>query len=645
MSAEIELRKFPPEHQALRRTTSMDVVFVHGLGGDLIKTWQHGPEQSWPQWVADDHPHVQVWSLGYPAAIGHLLRVGESAQLGTRPLAIAIADRLRNASPSIGTRPCIFVCHSLGGLLVKRVLVEARAQAGADIDAFRHASVAAVMFLGTPHRGSAVATALNMLDGIKNVSAKLLLPMLGMDPLPIANQVLSTSKLIEELKRDSVGLQRLNEDFGLYYAERCRQGALRVRLYEETEPTRVAGVPLRVVVDHDSADPNLRRHAGAPALLPIPVLNADHSSMVKPSSREATVYTALADLIRRVTDECGAFAFDEPLRNEVARLVFLAARQRPRLLQLPSLQPVAAGYAAEAQSRALAESFAKRQHTDLLDAVSQLGRALVELSSLAGAEAADVQALESMAGALILLVIGDPGGLGDAEQTSSGASEFEVPVLDGLPEDDANEVLGMLIEVCHSTLRKWPSRWQLSADKTRLAPGSWILESAALSHPSSWHEGDHVQHLTDRILASSPELRPAGGKLAAAPPAQLSVSAAGESSGAPSPGLPPAAAVSTAADRSRQNKARTLLRLRLNNQIGLVIAAAQPGSPYQSETLRARVFELFGSLVAVALPAPAQADDGDQRELRDRIDAMQATLQQFMLKAQHAQSRVQPHAH
>ena len=642
MSAEIELRKFPPEHQALRRTTSMDVVFVHGLGGDLIKTWQLGPEQSWPQWVADDHPHVQVWSLGYPAAIGHLLQIGESTQLGTHQLAIAIADRLRSASPSVGTRPCIFVCHSLGGLLIKRVLVEARAQAGADIDAFRHANVAAVMFLGTPHRGSAVATALNMLDGIKNVSAKLLLPMLGLDPLLIANQVLSTSKLIDELKRNSVGLQRLNEDFGLYYAERCRQGALRVRIYEETKPTRVAGVPLRVVVSHDSTDPNLRPHAGAPALLPIPVLDADHSSMVKPSSRDKPVYAALADLIRLVANECGAFNFDEPLRNEVARLVFLAVHQRPHLLRLPSVLHFAAGDTLEAQCRACAEALAARQHIDLLDAVSDLGRALVDLSSLAGAAAADVQALESMAGALILLALGDPAGLVDTDRAISRSAEFEVPVLEGLPDADASEFLGMMIEVCHSIMRKWPARWQLSADKTRLAPGSWILESAALSHPSSWHERDHIEHLTDRILASRAELRPVGGKLATALSAQVAAAATGEDSGMFSPSLPPATTSSMAGDRSRQNRARRLLHDRLKDQIGLVIAAAQPGSPYQSESLRMRVFELFGSLVAVALPAAGQPDDGG---LRDRVDAMQATLQQFMLKAQHAQSRVQPHAH
>ena len=640
MSAEIELFKFQPEHQAQRRTTSMDVVFVHGLGGDLIKTWQHGPQQSWPQWVADDHPHVQVWSLGYPAAIGHLLRVVEATQLGTRQLAIAIADRLRTATPSIGTRPCIFVCHSLGGLLVKRVLVEAHEQAGAAIDAFRHANVASVMFLGTPHRGSGVATALKMLDGIKKVSAKVLLPWLGLVPLQVTNQLLSTSQLIDELQSGEVGLQRLNEEFGQYYAERRRLDAFRVLIYRETEPTSIAGVALSLVVDQDSADPNLRVSASAPPLLPIPVLNEDHSSMVKPSSRDKHVCAALAELIRLVTNECGAFTFDDPLRNEVARLVFLAVRQRPCLLSLPSLQALATGDSIDAQARALAQTLTAAQHTDLLDAVSRLGLALAELSSLTAAEAADVRALESMAGALILLALGDRGGLSPAEGAAAGRSEFQVPMLEGLPDDDAREILGMMIEVCHSVMRKWPSRWQLSADQTRLAPGSWILESAALSHPSSWHEHDHVEHLTDRILASAPEVRPAGGKLAITSPARAAALAAGEGSLA---GRLPTSAVPGAGDLYRQGRARRLLQERLNKQIGLVIAAAQPDSPYQSESLRAQVFKLFGSLVAVALPAAGQADDDGG--LLERVAAMQATLQQFMLQAQHTQSRVQTHAH
>lgn len=642
MSNEIELVKFHPERQALRRTTSMDVVFVHGLGGDLIKTWQHSRQQSWPQWVADDHPHVQVWSLGYPAAIVHLLRAVEATQLGTQKLAISIADRLRTATPSIGKRRCIFVCHSLGGLLIKRVLVQAHGQARADIDAFGHANVASVMFLGTPHRGAAVATALKMLDDFKNVSAKLLLPLLGLDPSPIANQVLSASTLIDELTAGAVGLQRLNEDFRSYYEERCRQGAFRVRLYEETQPTHVGRLPLRVVVDQDSADPNLRVNASAPPLLPIPVVDADHSSMVKPSSRDKPVYAALADLIRLVTDDCDAFDFDEPLRNEVARLVFLAVRPRPSLLSLPSLQPLAKGDSNEARSRALAETLSAAQDADLLNGVSRLGSALVELSSLAVAEPADVRALESMAGALILLALGSLGGPSPAEPVTTGRSEFQVPMLEGLPDDDAREFLDMMIEVCHSVMRKWPSRWRLSADQTRISPGSWILESAALSHPSSWHERDHVEHLTDRILASAPELRPAGGKLAISPPAHAVAPAAGEGAAPSLPGNLPPAPLTTAADRVRQIKARRLLQERLNKQIGLVIAAAQADSPYQSESLRAQVFKLFGSLVAVALPAASQAEDDG---LLERVAAMQATLQQFMLQAQHTQSRVQTHAH
>ncbi|WP_158699549.1 hypothetical protein [Magnetospirillum gryphiswaldense] len=45
----------------------IDVVFIHGLGGGPIATWQHDghPENFWPKWLAEDLGAViNVYSAG-----------------------------------------------------------------------------------------------------------------------------------------------------------------------------------------------------------------------------------------------------------------------------------------------------------------------------------------------------------------------------------------------------------------------------------------------------------------------------------------------------------------------------------------------------------------------------------------------------
>ena len=102
----------------------VDVVFVHGLGGDKLSTWQSSKAEKsfWPAWLGEESPHAAIYSLGYEAS--------PSAWLGN---AMPLSDRATNildslAAEEVGARPLIWVCHSLGGLVVKKILQHAAIQ-------------------------------------------------------------------------------------------------------------------------------------------------------------------------------------------------------------------------------------------------------------------------------------------------------------------------------------------------------------------------------------------------------------------------------------------------------------------------------------------------------------------------------------
>src|SRR5262245_43208380 len=93
------------------------VIFVHGLGGDPFTTWQKGDGSTfWPAWLSTDLPDVAVYTLEYDAA--------PSKWTGT---AMALPDRATNILNLLIAEQCdkfpiVFVCHSLGGLVVKQLL-------------------------------------------------------------------------------------------------------------------------------------------------------------------------------------------------------------------------------------------------------------------------------------------------------------------------------------------------------------------------------------------------------------------------------------------------------------------------------------------------------------------------------------------
>lgn len=65
-------------------------------------------------------------------------------------------------------RPLIFICHSLGGVVFKELLI----QGSLDSHKFAHMvkCISGVVFMGTPHRGSRVVSPASILSKIINLA-------------------------------------------------------------------------------------------------------------------------------------------------------------------------------------------------------------------------------------------------------------------------------------------------------------------------------------------------------------------------------------------------------------------------------------------------------------------------------------------
>ena len=131
---------------------------TRALRGIPDKTWtaKKRPRPFWPQWLADDNPEVAVWCVGYDAAAsryrGRPLSILESA--------VGLLALLR--SHGVGERPLCFIGHSPGGLLAKRMIVDAT-HTYPDYRELAN-QVAGVVFLATPHDGAAIARVLKSIQ-------------------------------------------------------------------------------------------------------------------------------------------------------------------------------------------------------------------------------------------------------------------------------------------------------------------------------------------------------------------------------------------------------------------------------------------------------------------------------------------------
>jgi pimeloyl-ACP methyl ester carboxylesterase len=247
-----------------------DVVFVHGLGGDGYKTWTADSTDDtkyWPKWLARDFSELCVYSLYYPAR----LTQWTSAQRGK---AMPLETRAENllgylSAKGIGSRPCIFIAHSLGGLLAKEIL---RSSETGGVPA--HAAIAgntkAVVFLATPHQG---ATLSNLAEALVQVRVQ------GLS----LSWVVRWSPHIRDLRNNSPKLRQL---YGWYSNNARSLGFATLTLYEQY---KILGSPM-LVVDEASANPGVEGAVFTPA-------DADHFSIAKPTIDTSPIYVAVKSFL------------------------------------------------------------------------------------------------------------------------------------------------------------------------------------------------------------------------------------------------------------------------------------------------------------------------------------------------------------
>ena len=232
------------------------VVFIHGVLGDPVTSFGSA-KSNWPLLIAKDPdfgPRVDVMSIGY-----------ESKPIAAASNINEIANRLLNRLIDEGIfdhhEKVIFVVHSMGGLIAKRMLVQLKTDKPALFQ-----RVAGIIFLATPAGGSSVAETANWVSG---------------------------NPQFQDMKPEDVNtfLQVLEDDWQALLRARTQQFPFpQAYCVYETKPLG----PITVV-------PRSRAQSGCDER-PI-AFDRNHSSLVKPTSANDEVYVYVAARLKRLLQD------------------------------------------------------------------------------------------------------------------------------------------------------------------------------------------------------------------------------------------------------------------------------------------------------------------------------------------------------
>jgi hypothetical protein len=226
------------------------IIFVHGLGGKIDKTWGN-----FPQYIIND-PDIEHTVIEYGYTSPHFLKQFYKPA----PTILNIANGLLtdiNARCDLANDEIILVGHSMGGLVIKRLLVRL-SKLGT-----KH-NIKKVCFFDVPHGGSGLAN--------------------------IGKFIAFNNRHLKSLVNNSSDLDALDED----WVDKKLSEQLNILSIIDANETIVSSV---------SSKSLFRYH-------PIETINGvNHSSIVKPNSEDDTQVLLLKSFIKN-TPSVGKFNLD-----------------------------------------------------------------------------------------------------------------------------------------------------------------------------------------------------------------------------------------------------------------------------------------------------------------------------------------------
>jgi len=262
--------------------TAASIVAIHGLNGHPFRSWT--TDQTEKCWLKDNGllpsnlKQARILTFGYNAAVTAFLGKTSSDRIlqhAQTLIAELVADReLEDAAQ----RPIIFVCHSLGGIIVKRALAYSSSRTSKLVQHLHSIFVSTygILFLGTPHNGSSKA-------GLASIGSRMI------SALAPSRVIDTESQLADALYQGSEVLQNITDMFAPLMKN------FRIYFFWEQEKTNL-GSTLDYIVEENSAAPILdnTERAGLPY---------GHRDMVKFESRISPGYRLVVAALLRYSRE------------------------------------------------------------------------------------------------------------------------------------------------------------------------------------------------------------------------------------------------------------------------------------------------------------------------------------------------------